>query len=98
MADPLGVTPPDLRSTSEHLNDVSTRMKDVLSSLQAKLGGEGAAWGDDQLGDQYANGAAGYLAQQDWVDGSIGAKTRLLDYYSKGLRTAANTLEQQDQA
>jgi uncharacterized protein YukE len=98
MSDPLGVTPADLRSTSKHLNDVSTQMKDVLSSLQGKLSGEGAAWGDDSLGDQYANGASGYLAQQDWVDGSIGAKTGLLDYYSKGLKTAADTFEQQDEA
>lgn len=97
MADPLGVTPPDLRSTSQHLNDVSSRMKDVLSSLQEKLRGEGAAWGDDQIGDQYANGGSGYLAQQGWVDGSVEAKTGLLDYYSKGLKTAADTLEQQDQ-
>lgn len=33
MADQLGVTPSDLRSTSQHLNDVSARMKNVLSSL-----------------------------------------------------------------
>jgi hypothetical protein len=98
MSDPLGVTPPDLRSTSQHLNDVSTRMKDVLSSLREKLSGEGAAWGDDKIGDQYANGDSGYLAQQGWVDGSVEAKTGLLDYYSKGLKTAADTFEQQDQA
>jgi len=97
MSDPLGVTPPDLRSTSKHLNDVSTRMKEVLSSLRENLSAEGAAWGDDQIGDQYANGDSGYLAQQDWVDGSVDAKTGLLDYYSRGLKTAADSFEQQDQ-
>lgn len=97
MADPLGVTPPDLRATSKHLNDVSTRMKEVLTTLRENLGGEGAAWGDDKIGDQYANGDAGYLAQQDWVDGSVEAKTGLLDYYSQGLKTAADSFEQQDQ-
>jgi uncharacterized protein YukE len=97
MSDPLGVTPPELRATSKHLNDVSTRMKDVLSELQANLSGEGAAWGDDEIGDQYANGEAGYLAQQGWVDGSVDAKTGLLDYYSRGLKTAADSFEQQDQ-
>jgi uncharacterized protein YukE len=96
MADPLGVTPPELRATSQHLSDVSGRMKDVLSSLQANLSGEGAAWGDDKIGDQYANGDGGYLAQQGWVDGSIDAKTGLLDYYSKGLKKAADSFEQQD--
>jgi uncharacterized protein YukE len=98
MSDPLGVTPPELRATSTHLHDVSDRMKDVLASLQSKLAAEGAAWGADQIGDQYANGDAGYLAQQEWVDGSVAAKTDLLDYYSKGLKTAADSFEQQDGA
>lgn len=98
MGQPLGVTPEGLRSTSEHLADVSSRMRGVLSSLQSKLGGEGAAWGDDKIGDQFANGDSGYLGQLDWVDGSIDAKTGLLDNYSEGLRTAADTLEGQDQA
>ena len=97
MPEPLGVTPPDLRATSEHLHDVSGRMKDVLSALRERLNGEGAAWGDDRIGDQFANGDAGYLAQLGWVDGSVDAKTGVLDYYSKGLRGAANSFEQQDQ-
>jgi uncharacterized protein YukE len=97
MADPLGVTPAELRATAEHLADVSGRMQGVLSSLQNKLSGEGAAWGNDSIGNEFANGGEGYLGQVDWVDGSIDAKTGLLDEYSDGLRTAADTLEQQDQ-
>jgi uncharacterized protein YukE len=98
MPDPLGVTPPELRATSQHLEAVSSTMKGVLSALQADLAAEGAAWGDDEIGDQYANGDSGYLAQQGWVDGSVEAKTGLLDYYSRGLKTAADSFEQQDQA
>jgi uncharacterized protein YukE len=92
------VTPPELRATSQHLEAVSSKMKGVLSELQANLSAEGAAWGDDEIGDQYANGDAGYLAQQGWVDGSVEAKTSLLDYYARGLKTAADSFEQQDQA
>ena len=98
MSQPLGVTPAGLRATSDHLADVSSRMKGVLSTLQNNLSSEGAAWGDDKIGSQFADGGDGYLAQLDWVDGSIDAKTGLLDNYSGGLRTAADTLEQQDQA
>lgn len=98
MAEFLGVTPPDLRGTSEHLYDVSARMKDVLSTLQDRLRAEGAAWGDDKIGDQFANGDAGYLAQFDWVDGSVAAKTDLLDYYSRALKGAADSFENNDQA
>jgi uncharacterized protein YukE len=93
----FGVTPPDLRGTSQHLNDVSGRMKEILSALRDKLGGEGAAWGDDRIGDSFANGDAGYLAQLDWVDTSVAAKTGLLDYYSRGLKGSADSFERQDQ-
>lgn len=98
MPEPFGVTPQDLRATSEHLHEVSGRMKEMLSALQEQLAAMGPEWGDDRIGDQFANGDAGYLAQLDWVDGSVATKTGVLDYYSKGLRGAANSLEQQDQA
>jgi uncharacterized protein YukE len=98
MSEPLGVTPPDLRATSKDLEDVSTRMKEVLSSLRNKLNGEGAVWGDDKMGEEFASGDAGYLAQLDWVDGSVDAKTGLLDYYSRGLKRAADSFEREDQA
>ncbi|OMB84910.1 WXG100 family type VII secretion target [Mycolicibacterium conceptionense] len=96
MADELGVGPSELRATSRNLNDVSVRMKNVLSNLQANLAAEGAAWGDDKMGDGYAKGSAGYLAQKDWVDGSVVIKTDLLDYYSNGLKVSADSFEQND--
>ena len=98
MAEFLGVTPPDLRGTSEHLNNVSERMKGILSTLRERLATEGVAWGEDEMGEQFANGSGGYLAQLKWVDGSVAAKTGLLDYYSRGLKGAADSFEQQDQA
>ena len=98
MTEPLGVTPENLRSASDYLADVSSRMKEVQSALQWMLSGEGEAWGNDKIGDQFATGGQGYRSQSDWVDGSIDAKTHLLDYYSHGLRTAADSLEQQDSA
>ncbi|MCV7068569.1 WXG100 family type VII secretion target [Mycolicibacterium houstonense] len=98
MADELGVTPAELRAASRHLHQTSAKMKNVLSSLQANLAAEGAAWGDDKMGDGFAKGDAGHLAQRDWVDGSVVVKTDLLDYYSDGLKTAADSFEQDDQA
>ncbi|CAN5198257.1 hypothetical protein BH11ACT6_BH11ACT6_54520 [soil metagenome] len=100
MAESLGLTPADLRATADHLADVSSRMKQVLASLNPTLDGEGPAWGDDKPGKEFADGAdggTGYLGQRDWVDGSVEAKTSLLDGYADGLRTAADTLEQTDQ-
>jgi uncharacterized protein YukE len=98
MAENLGVTPSELRGTSQHLYDVSSRMKEILSTLQGKLSAEGAPWGDDEMGKQFAEGDGGYLSQLDWVDGSVAAKTGLLDYYSRTLKHSADSFEQQDRA
>jgi hypothetical protein len=96
MTEPLGVTPTDLRAASGYLADVSARMKEVQLSLFTMLSREGEAWGHDKIGNQFANGGQGYRSQSNWVDGSITAKTELLDYYSDGLRYTADALEQQD--
>jgi uncharacterized protein YukE len=97
MPEPLGVAPSDLRATSQHLSDVSTRMKDELSSLRESLRGEGAPWVGGKTGEQFANGDTGFVAQVQWVDESVYAKTDLLDYYSRGLKRAADSFEQQDE-
>jgi hypothetical protein len=96
--EPLGVTPAELRATSRYLADVSSQMKGVHTALLDMLSGEGDAWGNDKIGKQFADGAQGYRSQSDWVDGSINAKTQLLDYYAEGLRVTADALEQQDMA
>jgi uncharacterized protein YukE len=97
MSEPLEVTPDGLRATSDHLEDASDKVKQVLTALNAKLEAEGPAWGHDSTGNGFANGPDGYLAQLDWVNSSIGAKTKLLDGYSESLRNTANTLEAQDE-
>jgi hypothetical protein len=96
MADQFGVTPGELRTVSGDLVEVSSRMTAVMSSLAAQLAGEGVAWGDDSLGQQFAHGPNGYLAQRNWVAGSVDAKTNLLGYYAEQLRNAANSFEQSD--
>jgi uncharacterized protein YukE len=96
VAERLRVNPDGLRSTAEHLEAVSSRMKDIISALNREAGALGAPWGDDEGGKEFAEGAEGYLAQKDWVEGSVDAKAKLLDDYAWALRTAADTLEQQD--
>jgi hypothetical protein len=93
LTESLGVDPFDLRMTSTYLADVSSRMKAVQSSLHEMLCSEGEAWGRDKIGDRFANGGQGYRSQMNWVDGSIDAKTDLLDYYADRLRHTANALE-----
>jgi uncharacterized protein YukE len=97
VADPLKVNPDDLRTASGDLGDVSARFKQVLTSLTDDLAAVGTPWGDDQTGNQFANGDSGYLAQKDWVTDSINGKTQLLDNYSQNLSTAATDFQQNDQ-
>ncbi len=99
MTDPLGVTLTELRAASQiPCRRQPADMKDVHSALLEMLSGEGEAWGNDKIGKQFADGGQGYRSQSDWVDGSINAKTELLDYYAEGLRVTADALEQQDMA
>jgi hypothetical protein len=98
MSEPFGVRPAELRATSQRLGEVGAAMGGVLSSLRARLAAEGAPWGDDAIGDQFANGPGGYLAQLAWVQGSVDAKTSLLGYYSGQLKTTADSAQAADEA
>ena len=94
----FGVQPDDLRSTAKDLADVSIRMKGVMSRLSANLAAEGSPLGEDDSGRKFRHGDNdnGYDSQKEWVDGSVDVKAQLLDEYSDGLRTGADTLEQTD--
>ncbi|MGH3723708.1 MAG: WXG100 family type VII secretion target [Mycobacterium sp.] len=98
MSDETELTPNELRGVARHLDSVSERYKDVLSKLVNKTSAEGAPWGGSKDGRTFANGAEGYLAQVDWVHGSVDAKTDLLDQYAKGINSTANNLEGTDRA
>ncbi|MDF2824804.1 MAG: hypothetical protein K0R68_2212 [Mycobacterium sp.] len=77
---------------------MSSQMKGVLSRLAVNLAAEGSPWGDDDSGRKFRHGDSnnGYEEQREWVEGSVDAKAHLLDEYSEGLHTGANTLEQTD--
>jgi WXG100 family type VII secretion target len=97
MSEPLSVTPDSLRSVAADVENVSTQMKQVLSTLNGQLSGLGTPWGDDSTGDQFANGSQGYLAQHQNVNTNIGNQTQQLDSLSQSLTTSANNFEQHDQ-
>ncbi|MGE2817903.1 hypothetical protein ACQI5H_22580 [Mycobacterium heidelbergense] len=96
MAAEFRASPEELRRVSRDLHEVSSAMKTVMATLRAELAAEGPVWGDGDIGHQFADGPGGYLAQVDWVNGSVDAKTALLDYYSDMLRQAADSFQQAD--
>jgi len=81
---------------SGDLGEVSARMSAVMSAPAAQIAGEGAAWGNDSLGPPFAN-TDGFLAQRNWVAGSVHAKISLLNCYSAQLRNAADCLQDSGQ-
>jgi hypothetical protein len=70
-----------------------------MASWRENLANEGAAWGEDEIGNSFADGDAGYVAQLEWVDRSVDpAKTGLLDFYAQALKTVADSAERYDQS
>lgn len=96
MAGQFGVTVDELRRVAGQLQEVSSAMKRVMSTLESQLAAAGPAWGGGEMGNGFADGPSGYLPQLDWVEGSVQAKTGLLDYYAALLSQAANAFEQSD--
>lgn len=98
MSDELRVTPTELRTVGNRLTSTSARLAGVLSSLNSTVDGEGAPWGGDEVGVDFATGGAGggYVGQKASVNEAITAKVDLLDKYAQGLRDTADTLESGD--
>lgn len=96
----LEVTPAALRAASAHLTSVSANLAGVLSSLESATAAEGACWGGDETGTQFATGGSGggYLGQRQSVVEAITAKVELLNTYAEGLGSTADNLEGGDQA
>lgn len=97
MTDPLRVNTDDLRRAGSDLQDLSSKLKEVLSTLTDKLAAEGSPWGDDKIGDKFANGDSGYLAQDHWLSSSIDGKAQLLDLYGGICTSSANGFDKHDQ-
>jgi WXG100 family type VII secretion target len=97
MTESLSVNPDDMRTAAANVADISSEMKQVLSTLKGQLAALGSPWGNDSTGDQFANGSNGYLAQVDNVDSSIDATTQQLDSLSQSLTAAASNFDHQDQ-
>jgi uncharacterized protein YukE len=98
MSESLQFNPEDVQTAATSVADVSSEVKQLLAALQGQLAALGSPWGNDSIGDQFAKGPSGYLAQVDTVNSSINATTQQLDSLSQSLTAAATNLEHQDQS
>jgi uncharacterized protein YukE len=94
VAEQFGVTPPELRGVSGDLGEVSSRIKEVMASLQAQLACEGAG-----IACALTAGDAGsFHAQFDHVHTTVDpADTGVLDYWADSLGHAADVFQRSDQ-
>ncbi|WP_378740479.1 WXG100 family type VII secretion target [Nocardia brasiliensis] len=100
MTDKVRVQPGELRGVAGDLTAVSGRVRQVLSGLRSAADGEGAPWGNDKIGNQFANGSGGdspgYVGARDKLYEVVDSKVKVLEQFSTGLRDAAKAMEQQD--
>src|SRR5215510_12814537 len=96
MPDELSVDPKELSASGEQLHDVCDQLNQVLTTLQAELGGYGQPWGNDKTGHQFADGSKGYVAQRDEVCQALGDMTKYVGDAADSLTNAAKAFDQQD--
>ncbi len=95
MAEQFKVTPDELRSVAGDLGEVSSRVKQVMASLRARIAGEGAGIACALT----AGDSNGFHSQCGHVQTTVDpADTGVLDYWANYLNYAAGVFQQSDQA
>ncbi|GAB3207313.1 hypothetical protein [Nocardia tengchongensis] len=64
MTDKVEVDPELMRQAATKTDHVNTRLRSVVDTLMATLGGKGEPWGNDSYGEQFAGAedGSGYKA------------------------------------
>ncbi|QBS42957.1 hypothetical protein [Nocardia sp. CS682] len=83
MAEKFEVDPDEFRKAAGKTAHVGDRISTAVSNLSAAIAGRGAPWGDDKMGNQFANGPGGsdgYLSsRKNLIDGTTGMGTTFKD-------------------
>ncbi|MEU7142922.1 hypothetical protein ABZ942_25995 [Nocardia sp. NPDC046473] len=68
--------PDEFRTAAGKTAHVGDRITDVVNNLTSTLAGRGSPWGDDKMGNQFANGPGGsdgyHSSKKNLVDGTTG--------------------------
>ncbi|MFE3188709.1 hypothetical protein ACFXHA_06840 [Nocardia sp. NPDC059240] len=100
MTDKVRVEVAGLRSTATELDGVASALDTVKAALDAAMTAGKGCWGNDEYGNQFANGDNGdngYLKRgSDSLD-TVGSIVSRLHVYSGGTHDMANKLEKTDQ-
>jgi hypothetical protein len=93
MAKEVAVTPAALRKVAQELGDRSDDANEVKNLALQNADFNSAPWGTDKMGRQFAEVSGGYKDQVKYTLDVLQNLTDVLDFYSDGLNTAANTME-----
>ncbi|AHH15810.1 WXG100 family type VII secretion target [Nocardia nova] len=87
--------PAALQATEPKYNDVSDRVITAVQTLKRITEAEGKCWGDDEIGNKFAEGYVEPAGQALTGGSNLGA---ILSSMASNMVSAAQTLQQQDEA
>jgi hypothetical protein len=93
MAKEVAVTPGGLRQVAKELSDRSADANVVKDLALHNKDSNGTPWGTGKMGKQFAEVSGGYKDQVKYTTDILQNLTDVLDFYSDGLNTAADTME-----
>ncbi|MEV0293211.1 hypothetical protein [Nocardia sp. NPDC050710] len=96
MADNLKVYEDRLRKAGGKTGDVRDRINSVLLQLEAAIANRGEPWGDDKIGDRFANGDSGYKKSRDGLTDSTENMAETFGNFSTAQVKAANDIRDMD--
>ncbi|MGW5105795.1 hypothetical protein [Nocardia sp. NPDC004123] len=87
-----------LMKASEKTGDVRDGINGVVNTFGAQADALGTPWGDDSLGNQFANGDQGYLAsKKNILEGATNMAGTFANF-SKSQKDSADKLEATEEA
>ncbi|MGW6724402.1 hypothetical protein ACWF9G_00730 [Nocardia sp. NPDC055029] len=93
MTDPVKVHISNLRGTGGDLDDLASRIGDILATVTAASSAHWGRWGADEFGENFAEGEHGYRASDTNLQAVVAAKVALLQSYSGALIDGANRFQ-----
>lgn len=98
MSDKLGHDTDLFEKATERTNAIRDRVNSVQSTLEAALEGRGTPWGNDKLGQQFAEGTEGYKVAREQLIANIETTSTNFGHFYTGKTDTAKVLRRMDQS
>lgn len=98
MSEKLGHDADLFEKAAERTDAIRDRVNSVRSTLEAALRGRGTPWGNDKLGEQFAEGPNGYKVARGQLIGNIKTTSTNFGNFYTGKTDTAKVLRRMDQS